>query len=56
MSVSSAKRRVYRHRGSRSLCRKKTEKKCHRVKGCKRTRATAKRASYCRKSKRRLLK
>ena len=48
-STTLAKRRIYRKRTSRSLCRTKKAKPCPRVKGCKMTRRTAKRKSYCRK-------
>ena len=51
MSVTPSKRQQYRKRSSRSLCRNKTAKKCHRVKGCKMTSKTSKRKSYCRKSR-----
>jgi hypothetical protein len=39
----------------RSICRKKTGKKCLRVKGCKQTIKTMKRKSYCRKSKKHIV-
>jgi hypothetical protein len=52
---SLAKIQKYRSRTARSMCRKKTEKKCARVKGCKMTRKTMKRKSYCRKSRRHLV-
>jgi hypothetical protein len=51
MTTSLEKRRSYRRRTMLSICRKKTGKKCLRVKGCKPTRKTMKRKSYCRKSK-----
>jgi hypothetical protein len=51
MTTSLEKRRSYRRRTMNSMCRKKTGKKCLRVKGCKQTRKTMKRKSYCRKSK-----
>ena len=51
MSTSLVKRRSYRRRTERSICRKKTGKKCMRLKGCKQTRKTMKRKSYCRKLK-----
>ena len=51
MTTSLEKRRSYRRRTARSICRKKTGKKCLRVKGCKQTRKTMKRKSYCRKLK-----
>jgi len=56
MSNSLAKRRSYRNRTARSLCRKKTSKKCLKVKGCKMTRKTAKRKSYCRKSRKHMVR
>jgi hypothetical protein len=55
MSPSLAKRRSYRRRTMRSICRKKTGKKCLRVNGCKPTRKTMKRKSYCRKSKKHIV-
>jgi hypothetical protein len=51
MAVSAAKRTIYRKRTSRSLCRKKTVKSCRKLKGCKMTRGSEKRKSYCRKSR-----
>ena len=51
MSTSLEKRQAYRRRTNRSLCKKKRSEKCTRVKGCKMTRKTAKRRSYCRKSR-----
>ena len=51
MSISAAKRTLYRKRTGRSLCRRKTAKPCRRLKGCKMTKGSAKRAPYCRKSR-----
>jgi len=56
MPTSLEKRRSYRRRTARSLCRKKEGKKCLRLKGCKPTRKTMKRKSYCRKSKKHVVK
>jgi hypothetical protein len=44
-----ATRRGYRGKSKRSLCRKKTVRKCRKVKGCKNTKKTAKKSRYCRK-------
>ena len=44
-----ATRRGYRGKSKRSLCRKKTVRKCRKVKGCKNTKKTAKKPRYCRK-------
>ena len=44
-----ATRRGYRGKVSRSLCRKKTVRKCRKVRGCKNTKKTAKKSRYCRK-------
>ena len=44
-----ATRRGYRGKSKRSLCRKKTVRKCRKVKGCKNTKKTAKQSRYCRK-------
>ena len=49
------KRRLYRKRAAKSLCRNKTGKKCLRVNGCKKTRRTNKRKTYCRKSHRHMV-
>ena len=56
MTTTLEKRRSYRRRTMRSICRKKTGKKCLRVKGCKPTRKTMKRKSYCRKSKKHVVR
>jgi hypothetical protein len=53
---TSAKRRLYRKRTAKSLCRNKTGKKCLRVTGCKKTRRTNKRKTYCRKSRRHMVR
>lgn len=50
------KRRLYRKRAAKSLCRNKTGKKCLRVNGCKKTRRTNKRKTYCRKSHRHMVR
>lgn len=42
-------RREYRKRINRSLCRKKSVRKCLKVKGCKNTKKTAKKSRYCSK-------
>lgn len=47
MSVSSYKRKIYRERIRKSLCRGKTAKKCKKVKGCKHASGTKR--SFCRK-------
>ena len=44
-----ATRRGYRGKSKRSLCRKKTVRKCRKVKGCKNIKKTAKKSRYCRK-------
>ena len=44
-----ATRRGYRRKVNRSLCRKKTVRKCRKVRGCKNTKKTAKKTRYCRK-------
>ena len=44
-----ATRHGYRGKSKRSLCRKKTVRKCSKVKGCKNTKKTAKKSRYCRK-------
>ncbi len=44
-----ATRRGYRGKVNRSLCRKKTVRKCRKVRGCKNTKKTAKKSRYCRK-------
>ena len=44
-----ATRRGYRGKVNRSLCRKKTVRKCRKVRGCKNTKKTAKKTRYCRK-------
>jgi hypothetical protein len=56
MPTTLEKRRTYRRRTARSLCRKRDGKKCLRVKGCKQTKKTMKRKSYCRKSKKHVVK
>jgi len=47
MAVSASKRKIYRQRIRKSLCRGKTEKKCKKVKGCKTASGTKRR--FCRK-------
>ena len=47
MSVLPSRKRIYRNRSKRSLCRGKKTKKCLRVKGCKFARGTKRR--FCRK-------
>lgn len=47
MAVSAYKRKIYRERIRKSLCRGKTAKKCKRVKGCKT--ATGTKRKFCRK-------
>lgn len=47
MPVSASKRKIYRHRISKSLCRGKTAKKCKKVKGCKKASGTKRK--FCRK-------
>jgi hypothetical protein len=47
MAISASKRRLYRNRIKRSLCRGKKTKKCLRVKGCKYTSGTKRK--FCRK-------
>ena len=44
-----ATRRGYRGKVNRSLCRKKTVRKCRKIRGCKNTKKTAKKSKYCRK-------
>ena len=56
MATTLASRRLYRQRVSKSLCRKKTMRKCNRVKGCKNTKKTAKKPRYCRKKHNKHLK
>ena len=56
MPTTLKKRRTYRRRTARSLCRKKDGKKCLHVKGCKQTKKTMKRKSYLRKSKKHMVK
>ena len=51
-----ATRRGYRRKVNRSLCRKKTVRKCRKVKGCKNTKKTAKKSRYCRKRHNKRLK
>ena len=50
-----ASRRQYRGRVKKSLCRKKTVRKCRKVKGCKNTKK-GKRSIYCRKKHNKHLK
>jgi hypothetical protein len=47
MAVSASKRKIYRERIRKSLCRGKTAKKCKKVKGCKTASGTKRR--FCRK-------
>ena len=47
MPVSASKRKIYRQRIRKSLCRGKTAKKCKRVKGCKNASGTKRK--FCRK-------
>jgi len=49
MATTLAMRRKYRKSLKKSLCRKKTMRKCNRVRGCKNTKKTAKKPRYCRK-------
>ena len=50
MSSSLSRRKMYRSRSKRSLCRKpKTERKCNRVAGCKYAKGTKRR--FCRKAR-----
>ena len=48
MPVSTEKRKLYRDRIKKSLCRGKTAKKCKKVKGCKYASKGTKRR-FCRK-------
>ena len=47
MATTLAMRRKYRKSLKKSLCRKKTMRKCNRVRGCKNTKKTAKKPRYC---------
>lgn len=47
MTTTLTKRKLYRKRVKRSLCRGKGKKTCKRMKGCKRV--TGRKRSYCRK-------
>lgn len=47
MTVSTYKRKIYRARIKKSLCRGKTAKKCKKVKGCKHASGTKRK--FCRK-------
>ena len=51
-----ATRRGYRGKSKRSLSRKKTVRKCRKVKGCKNIKKTAKKSRYCRKRHNKRLK
>jgi len=56
MATTLATRRQYRGWGKKSLCRKKTVRKCRKVRGCKNTKKTAKKPRYCRKKHNKHLK
>lgn len=47
MPVSDSKKKFYRQRIRKSLCRRKTAKKCKKVKGCKNASGTKRK--FCRK-------
>ena len=47
MSITLRKRKMYRKRAKKSVCRGKGKATCKRMKGCKR--ATGRKRSYCRK-------